>query len=236
MEVIIYRHILPGMNNVAVITGDLVKSRTLNDKDRDYVLNNLKDAFNEISRGVLSIDASPFEVFRGDSFQARIDNPEQSLLVVILIRAKLRSLIRFRDMKQRSNYETWDARISIGLGSISYISQKTIESDGEAFRNSGIILDQLKDNDERMGIKTPWKDVNDELVVSFSFADSIISKWSPSQAEAVYQYFLHRETQNIIAKELKISQPALLKRLKRASSVSLDLFIKRFNNLILVKK
>lgn len=93
----------------AVITGDLVgSSRFKIDKQREEVLSNLKDSFKKIESP--DIIASPFAIFRGDSFQGIISHPEEALKLAIILRANL--LSKFKGKKVRL-----DARIAIGLGS-----------------------------------------------------------------------------------------------------------------------
>ena len=93
----------------------------------------------------------------------------------------------------------------------------------------------MKKTEQRLKIKTPWSEVNSELEVAFSFADSIVSDWSTFQAEAFYKYLLTNEKQKDISKSLKISNVALHLRLKSGKFESIELFKKRFENLILSK-
>ena len=78
------------MNKVAVLTGDLVKSRSIKDGDIGIVINSLKEIFDELNKKILSNKTS-FQIFRGDSFQAIIPNPELALVTAIIIRSRLRA-------------------------------------------------------------------------------------------------------------------------------------------------
>jgi hypothetical protein len=95
----------------AVLTGDLIGSSRFRIQQREEVLSNLKDSFQEIS---LDIIASPFVVFRGDSFQGVLARPEEALKATLIIRASL--LSRFKEKRTRL-----DARIAIGIGTIDYL-------------------------------------------------------------------------------------------------------------------
>ena len=74
----------------AVITGDLVKSRKIRNEDVESVIASLKDCFLEINRLLLN-GKGKFELYRGDSFQYLIPEPQKALLIGIIIRAKLRT-------------------------------------------------------------------------------------------------------------------------------------------------
>ncbi len=223
------------MNTIAVVTGDIVSSTSIKSENREQLLKALKASFGEINKSLLKEKKPPFEIFRGDSFQAVIRRPELSLIISLLIRAKLRSMPIFKTEKHHSVKENVDARISIGIGSVTFSTKKTIESDGQAFQFSGTTLDIITKTDQRLKIQTPWQDVNSELEVSFSFADAIISEWSIFQAEAFYLYLLQNETQQTLASLLNIKQPSLRKRLVTGKIESIDLLRNRFENLILSK-
>ncbi len=143
---------------LSVITGDIVQSSLLNQEERKMVLFELKELFKSWNK-LFPIE---FTIYRGDSFQAVLKNPAKSLLVSLLIRAKLRSL-----STQNSLAKIWDARISIGIGEIDFEAEKIIESDGEAFQLSGRNLDEMKRKDERIRLKDFFR-ANQSRIRSFS--------------------------------------------------------------------
>lgn len=216
------------MNTFAVITGDIVRSASIQIDEREDLLGTLNESFDEINKNLLQNSASTFEIFRGDSFQAVIRKPELSLVVSLLIRARLRS----ENINKTDKKKSWDARLAIGIGSIEFSTGRTIESDGQAFLFSGRDLDNMKNTHNRLRIQTPWDDVNAEMKVSLSFADSVISSWSAYQAEVIYHYLLRNEKQKELAERLKISQPAIHNRLTTGGIDCIDLLRIRFENLI----
>jgi hypothetical protein len=229
---------LTQMDINAVITGDLVKSRRIHEGDIDTVINSLKDTFNDINEHLLG-GKGKFEIFRGDSFQGLMPQPELALLVSIIIRAKLRTFepyFRFAGKRNAGKpilYVYSDARISVGIGKVSYNGKTIAESQGEAFEKSGHALDKMKNGDERLTVVTPWEQVNKELDVECKLADVIISRWTSPTAEALYHYFLFEKTQQELANQLKISQPAARKRLVVYGNVnSINAFINRYKELI----
>ena len=222
----------------AVITGDLVKSRRIHEGDIDTVISSLKDTFNDINNHLLS-NKGKFEIFRGDSFQALLPQPELALLASIIIRAKLRTFepsFRFagkRKTEKPIQYAYSDARISIGVGKVGNKSNSISESHGEAFEKSGHAFDKMEKENERLTIVTPWEMVNKELEVECSLADAIINRWTSSTAEALYHHFLFDKNQIELAKQFDISQPAAHKRLVvYGNANSINSFINRYKELI----
>jgi len=202
----------------AVITGDLVKSRSIKDQDISTVINSLKDTFSEINHLLLSGNGT-FEIFRGDSFQGLIPNPEQALLVAMIIRARLRtyepSLSVGGSTKNNKPilYAFSDARIAVGVGTNRYNADRITESQGEAFQKSGHSFDAMKKANDRLTIVTPWENINDELEVECKLADALISRWTASTAEAMYHHLLYDLNQKELATQLEITQPGVHKRL-----------------------
>jgi len=216
------------MQKYAVITGDIVKSKNIKDFYRQTLIDALKNSFEEINAQLLQEKELPFEIYRGDSFQAVIKQTHFALEIGLMLRAKVRSLTKF---KGKDN-AYWDTRLAIGIGNIDFFADRIIESDGEAFRFSGNVLDKMK-KAERLKIHTPWEEINNELTVECAFADAIINRWSVNQSEVIYRYLLKRETQKKLAERFNISQPALRKRLVVSGSIdSINVFINRYRNLI----
>jgi hypothetical protein len=222
----------------AVITGDLVKSRRIHEGDIDTVINSLKGTFTEINARLLGGNGK-FEIFRGDSFQGLFPQPELALLVSIIIRAKLRTFepsfsIAGKHSKEKPiHYAYSDARISIGIGEVNYNGKAIAESQGKAFERSGHALDKMKGEDERLTIVTPWEQVNKELDVECKLADVIISRWTSTTADAMFYHFLYEKTQQELANQFKITQPAARKRLVVYGNVnSINAFVNRYKELI----
>ena len=223
----------------AVLTGDLIGSSRFRIQQREEVLSNLKDSFKKISSDII---ASQFVVFRGDSFQGVLSRPDEALNAALIIRTSL--LSKFKGKRTRL-----DARIAIGIGTIDYLPpDQAGEGDGEAFRNSGLELDKMKKSEQNLIIRTPWTEINEELRTECALLDAIIQRWTKEQAEAIAYQLPKREylvldqgdqgiieeeiTQEIIAKILSISQPALSQRLKTSGYWAVQAFLERFKMII----
>lgn len=209
----------------AVLTGDIIASSGIGAAQRKELVDTLKGAFTRIETvcGEKSI-ASPFEIFRGDSFQGVLRDIRLSLLSVLIIRI---TLLQWRE--KRSRYGR-DARIAIGIGGIDYLSDRTNEGDGPAYRLSGHLLDKMKKN-QQLAIETPWSTVNDELQVEFSLLNVIISSWTSAQAEAIWG-LLNGRTQQQIANDLKITQGAVNHRLNGSGWPAVEKLLTRFKAII----
>ena len=208
------------MDIKGVITGDVVNSTKIDIKWRKHLIDSIQLAAKESS--ILS--PLKIEFFRGDSFQIVVDKPEEALKIAVLIRARLKS-------NTPSESKTiWDARIAIGVGEISYTSDKVIISDGEAFHFSGRELDEI--GKRRLVIKTRWENINNELKVSTAFADEIITAWTVPQARIVYPALLYRESQKHIAAQYNKTAQNISKLLATAKENLVYIYLERYSVLI----
>jgi len=176
-----------------IITGDLVNSTKIATNRRQSVI----DALNTCVSDFMSITPIKIEMYRGDSFQIVVDKAEQTLSVAIALRAKLRA-------STPDGNDTWDARVSIGIGDVSFESYNVVTSDGEAFRLSGRAFDNIGKN--RLNISTPWTELNTAMDLNTRFADEFVSTWTARQARVVYHSILFLKTQKDMAEELHMTR------------------------------
>lgn len=212
----------------AVITGDIVNSSQIDTKQRNLLLEVLKQSF-ELVEKLLGKNGmgSSFSIYRGDSFQGVLAVPEYALLATLIIRVNLRQSFA-ASLKQ-----LWDARMGVGIGEIEFFSKKGAEGDGIAYRRSGPVLDEMK-GESRLQFRTPWEEADHELEVACALMDVVISKWSASQAEAILLQ-IEGLTQQNIADKLQITQAAVNYRLRSAGWFAIDQFLKHYKMLIIQK-
>lgn len=203
----------------AVLTGDIVNSEKIDSEHRALLIRVIRDINSLQAWSPLSMD-----LFRGDSFQIVMENPSMALLIATMARAYIMA------NTPSESQIMWDARISIGIGTVSFVSDTVVTSDGEAYRLSGRRLDSMVK--ERLAVDTCWKDVNDELTVGIAFVDDVINGWTPIQAQAIYQSIARKLSQAEIACNLGKSQQAVSKILAAAKENLLRLYLNRFENLI----
>lgn len=203
-----------------VITGDIIESSAIQIKYRDFLLESIREIADELS----VIEPLRIEFFRGDSFQTVIDSPENSMKIAVLLRAGLKGHTPMECKKP------WDARLSLGVGTISYHADNTVLSDGEAFQYSGRELDEI--GKRRLVVKTRWAGVNEELQVSTAFADEVVSSWSVPQSQAAYQALLYDTSQKEIAHKFQKSAQNISKLLGAAKVNLVQMYIDRYHKLI----
>lgn len=187
-----YRQILIIMIK-GVITGDLVNSTNIAVEWRQTVV----DALNACASDFSPLTPVKLEMYRGDSFQGVVDKPELTLSVAVALRAKLRA-------STPEKKEIWDARVSVGIGDVSFESENIVTSDGEAFRLSGRTFDAM--GKKKLTFSTPWSEFNNSMELVTRFADDVISSWTAKQAKVAYHSLLFPKTQKDMAAELGLTK------------------------------
>jgi hypothetical protein len=150
----------------SVITGDIINSRLYT--DASVWLHPLKKLLAEWGKS-----PKTWEIFRGDSFQLEISQPQNALLAAIRIKACIKSISKL------------DVRMGIGLGEKKYDAPRITESNGPVFVNSGETFEELKKAKQRLSIKSPWPELDTQLNLLFRMASIALDKWSPATAQLV---------------------------------------------------
>jgi len=207
----------------SVITADLVKSSEFKNK-RKYVLKTLNEIFNQLKiKKKKNIHIWISDIFRGDSFQIVVSDAAYALRIALFLRSQLiqKSIVGME----------FDARISIGIGSIEYLNhEKLLQSDGEAFRLSGRSIDEIP-NFRRLVIKSSNEELNHVFEMISALIDAITMRWSAEQAEAI-SYWIFGETQTSLAKIIGISQSAIQQRLQLAGHFAIEACLNHFNSIM----
>ncbi|WP_316737114.1 SatD family protein [Pedobacter aquatilis] len=198
-----------------IITGDIIGSR----KVKDSWLISLKKALKEVSG-----QNDRWEIFRGDSFQIEIE-PENAIKVAAYIKACIRI------------NKPADVRMGIGLGNVKVKRKKLSESSGDAFINSGIAFDGLKQAKVNLAIKTDYQEFDEEINVLIKLSLIAMNSWGVVAAEMVK---IALENENLLQNELAQlsgrTQPLVSGALKRANFAELmevdKLYRKKLNQII----
>lgn len=202
-----------------IITGDIVDSTHIPTEFKEEIQKVLKAVVDDFTPSV----SLSYEMYRGDSFQFVVDKAEHALSVAIAIRTALKA-------HTPKTLEQWDARIAIGIGTVSFNSSSILTSDGEAFQLSGREFDCL--GKRRLSIVTPWSDINEELKLSTLFADDIISKWTIKQSEIVYATIFSNMVQKEQAQKFGMSVQNISKHWNLAKGSLINQYINRFTEII----
>jgi hypothetical protein len=173
----------------AVITGDVIHSRRV---ETTIWLPQLKEILNHFGKS-----PGEWELYRGDSFQLIID-PEIALEAAIQIKATMK---RIRHL---------GVRIGIGIGELSYHSERVTESNGSAFVHSGNCFDNLKK--QTLAIESPWQDFDKALNIMCALSTYIMDAWSSTIAELILCKL----------REPLLSQQELARRLNKKSQSTIS--------------
>ena len=215
----------------AVITGDIVKSRSfLDTEQRHSFLECLRETIDS-AETLIGADCirQGFTLFRGDSFQGVLSAPEKALRAALFIRSDL--------LQKLIGKKSIDVRMGIGIGTIKFVDENQIGlSDGEAFRYAGACIDKLE-SFRRLDIKSPWSSVNYFFKPVCAMLDSIISRWTPKQAQVI-TLALQDKTQEEIAEKIsseeekRLSQSAVQQRQKTAGWYAIKETLYEFDRIV----
>lgn len=108
--------------------------------------------------------------------------------------------------------------MAIGIGESDVRVSKVSEATGEAFVYSGELLDVLSEKDVHLGIKTPWKQFDEEFNMMFKLALIVLNSWTVNTAEVAYVLFKTPGiTQTELAEKFGLAQSTINARIKRGS-------------------
>lgn len=197
----------------SILTADIINSRKT--QDVSWLINSLKKILNTYGES-----PKTWEIYRGDSFQLEINSCENAFFTALQIKSALKST------------ENIDVRIGIGIGKKEFSTAKITESNGEVFINSGFAFDNYLKK-QNLAIKTPWKEIDEELNIAFDLALLTINSWTQNSAE-IFKLSLENmdATQKEISKILGISQSSVSERQKRAGFEPIMKLEKRFRKII----
>lgn len=177
----------------AVLTGDIIKSRTRASTEWQPVLKNVLTWYGK--------EPLHWELFRGDSFQLIIV-PADALQAAIHIKAAIKQLSGL------------DVRISIGIGTQNKRLGKITEATGTAFIRSGECFDNLKK--QTMAISSPDTQFDENMNMVISMATLVMDNWSPTVASVILKMIENpNKSQKQIARQMKKSQSTISEALRR---------------------
>lgn len=191
---------------IAVITGDIVNSRT---EMPSVWINALKDALNQFGKSPLQ-----WEIFRGDMFQLMVPI-NKALISAITIKATIKQI------------NGLDVRLAIGLGQQTYSSTNITESNGSAFVNSGHCFEHLKR--KKIAIKSPWADFDKYWNLYLKLSAMTMNYWSPKSAETFLVALNNPNSNQVeLSKKLNITQSTVSENLKRSGYYQINDMIQWF--------
>ena len=182
---------------ISVITGDIINSRK---SSPDLWLKLLKIELNASGK-----TPDFWEIYGGDTFQLRVDDPLKALTAAI----RLKAVIKLQ--------KPLDVRLAIGIGDITYKSKKITECNGPAFIYSGEKFKTLKKEKQKLAVKSEWPDFDITINLCLKLGMIAMDKWSVNSAEMVALALSYpQDSQADLGKMLKIKQNAVSTRFSRA--------------------
>lgn len=182
---------------IGVVTGDIINSK----KNKPGIwLAPLKKELNRIGK-----TPKCWEIYRGDSFQAVINKPEKALLVMMKIKAILKSI------------KGTNVRMALGIGEKSYNAAKVTESNGSAFIHSGEKFELLKQEKQNFAIKSDWPEFDNEMNLYLKLGLVAMDNWTVNAAQIVRMAMANPgKSQEELGVIIGVGQSAISSRLKRA--------------------
>jgi hypothetical protein len=146
-----------------------------------------------------------WDIYRGDSFQAVVNDPLDAITTAIRIKAALKSI------------KGVDVRMAIGIGNRTYNTKNITETSGSAFVNSGELVEALKSMKVNLAVRSQWPDFDAEVNLYLKLALVAMDSWTTNSAEIVHVALQNPgKSQLEYGKTLGIKQNAVSARLKRA--------------------
>ncbi|WP_121346034.1 SatD family protein [Gillisia mitskevichiae] len=215
---------------IAVLTADLIDSSLYEENVLQEVLDTLKQEFKDIAEEYGKNEIR-LEIYRGDSFQGIIKNPENALKIALQIKTAINRIHFKETVKNKAYSKIADFKIAIGIGEQELERESIAESNGPAFQFSGRTLDEMKTEHRKTKLKTNSEEINDEFNTSLFLLDTITDKWSTASAEVVY-YLLKDLKEREVAEAINISQSAVNQRKKAAGWDAISVLLNRYRTVI----
>jgi hypothetical protein len=194
------------MKVLAVLTGDIVSSRSASSESVESAMDVLRHAAEDF--GSTWSENLRFTRHRGDGWQVVVSDPRRVLHAMLILRARLIAAGL-----------GLDTRISAGIGEVESLGSADLaDATGRAFFVSGDHLDQA--GKRLMLIAGDGIGVWQNAVLRL--AEQVMHRWTPAQAEAAALSLLGDTTQEEIAGHLGITRQAVQLRLAASGVASLD--------------
>lgn len=160
----------------AAITGDIVNFSRLPAEEREKLQRTMKEGSKVLRRTFRGSVPLDVDVFRGDSWQLLVTDPEKSLRIGLFYRAFLRAA---------TATSKWDTRMAIAIGTVDFVPGDGVsKGDGQAYRYSGKALEEMAKS-SNICFRFPQMDVEESLDVLVHLLDVLAINWSDKQALAI---------------------------------------------------
>ena len=229
--------------NHGIISGDIIASTSLSLQGKEFLMQEIQDLLKELDR--------KFKVFgrivKGDQVECYIPEANQSLRVALILKCFVKSKTsdRYAMAPRKPNRSTANKyfrihglRMAIAIGQMNKVDKTKGILDGDAIYLAGRAIDeQHTSNKDRIVIKNTMAFISQneqwqgEFEVLVSLIDILISKCTARQSEILVER-LKGQTEEAIAKKLKVSQSAINQNSNAAGWQGIEKAINRFEKII----
>ena len=199
----------------AILTGDIVNSTRLGPGREKKLMKTLQQIFNKYK----------LEFYRGDSFQAFLDDATIALQTALLCRTYAIS------MSDEKTGDSFDVRLSIAAGKTKTPVKALSVSHGESFVLSGRAFDEMIKAEKRLAIITSHPLANIGLEVISDYINAIFSTLTRKQAEVVFE-LLQGKTQQMVADKFKKSKSTINQHVSAGRWPEIEILLKQYENII----
>jgi len=219
----------------AVLTGDIIQSRALDMIRREALADTLQKVYGCIEEQYGFAVPQGLAVFRGDSWQIYIEDPQWALQIAVQFEATLRLV------SSLEGHEI-DTKIALSVDTVDFINAETPgASDGAAFQKSGLALNNLKGKQQLVCVlpenfPLELRLGTEHLAV---VTDYLMQTWTKAQARAVSFKLSKPLEKEPRQKEIAsmwfpkpVSQPAVSRHLRAAHWSLLKATLERFREII----
>ena len=223
----------------SVISGDIVSSTSLKEKDRKLVENKVRDLLDDLST---KFDAYA-RVIKGDYLECVVPEPAEGLQVALAIKSFLKAIpieisTYTTNVNRVKQFKIHGIRLAIGYGNLARYNPTEGIIDGDAIYYSGReISGRATHNKERIVIKNTLfftsknEDFNHRFQPLLSLLDVLFSKATARQCEVVYLKLLNLQ-EDEIASKLGINQSAVNQHSTSVGWNAIEDAVKYFNQTI----
>jgi len=224
----------------AALSGDIISSTSLNNKDKALLERSLKNLLDDLEKH--------FDVYgriiKGDYLECVVPNAKQGLRVALAIKSFVKSipieLSSYKNKKRAKLYKEHGIRLAIGLGELDRYEPENGVMDGEAIYFSGRLINNATStyDKERIVIKhTLFFASNDEQLNAqweaiMALLDVLFSKATSRQSEVLYLKLLGND-EAAIAQQLGIDQSVVNRHSTSVGWNAIETTVAYFNSSIL---
>ena len=229
--------------NHGIISGDIIASTSLSMEEKELLMQQIQKLLKELDK--------KFSVFgrivKGDQVECYIPDARQSLRIALILKCFVKSktsgpYVAAPGKPNRSTankyFRIYGIRVAIAIGQMDKVDRAKGILDGEAIYLAGRAIDeQHTANKDRIVIKStmifisPDEKWQGEFEVLVSLIDILISKCTARQSEILVER-LKGNTEEAIAKKLKVSQSAINQNSNAAGWPGIEKAINRFEKII----